>query len=137
VLALIISTIPNHPHIFRMALACWISFTLNLGLHISWTMVFIDAISLTPLYVLMACAKTHIIFSSLVMPFLDFLFFLSVLCQLKIVKPTRQSGEKTNKIWKTKLSLDVVWMWNVTKNLSFSFFLQKKSSKSVKLKDND
>jgi hypothetical protein len=42
-------------------------------------------------------------------PFLVFfVFFLSVLRQFKIVKSTRQPGEKTNKLLKTKLSLDVV-----------------------------
>jgi hypothetical protein len=30
--------------------------------------------------------------------------------QLKIVKPTRQPGEKTNELEKTKLPLHVVWM---------------------------
>jgi hypothetical protein len=35
--------------------------------------------------------------------------FFSVLRQFKIEKPTRQPGEKTNKLLKTKLSLHVVW----------------------------
>ena len=35
--------------------------------------------------------------------------FFSVLRQFKFVKPTRQPGEKTNKLQKTKLSSHVVW----------------------------
>jgi hypothetical protein len=60
--------------------------------------------------------------------------FFSVLRQFKIVKPTRQLGDKTNKLWKTKLSLHVVWMWNITKIWSISFFLQKKSSTKCKIR---
>jgi hypothetical protein len=46
---------------------------------------------------------------------LSHFLFLPVLRQFKIVKPTHQQGEKTNKLKKTEVPLHVLWMRNITK----------------------
>jgi hypothetical protein len=53
-------------------------------------------------------------------------FCFSFLRQFKIVNPTRQPGEKTTKLCKSKLPLHVVWMSNVTKTLIYFIYEQKK-----------
>jgi hypothetical protein len=63
------------------------------------------------------CFKTHLVFS--------------VLRQFKIVKPTRQPGEKTNKLLKTKLSLHIVWTWNNKSLIYFIYQQRKYSRKSI------
>jgi hypothetical protein len=49
------------------------------------------------------------------------------------MKPTRQPGEKTNKLLKTKLSLHVVWTWK-NKNLIYFIYQQRKYSRKTRNK---
>jgi hypothetical protein len=63
--------------------------------------------------------------------------FRSVLRQFKIVKPTHQQGEKTNKLFKRKNAFACCMDGNTTKIRSIPFINKGNTQQRVKMKNND